>query len=172
MGAAIGSVTLRPGGSSSSNASGASSGGAVAVRPAPLALTGWCFDEPRDKVNQVGCGSALLDGDYRTSWPHFGVPQQYALAGTLAYLKGGLEGLPKGVTFPPSADGRVACTLLYDVIVASRQALADRGDDEPMYPEYTIFDRSYDLIVPLPSSGGPSASESNKTREAGSGSVY
>lgn len=143
------------------------------VRPAPLALTGWSFDEPRDEVNQIGCGSALLDGDYRTSWPHFGVPQQYALAGTLAYLKGGLEGLPKGVTFPPSADGRVACTLLHDIVVASREAIANKNSSsEPMYPEHTIFDRSYDLIVPLPSSGGPGASESNKTAAVAVASAF
>lgn len=134
------------------------------TRAAPLSLTGWCFDEPRDSLNQIGCGAALLDGDDRTSWPHFGVPQQYALAGTLAFLKGGLDGLPKGVTFPPAADGRLACTLLFDVITASREASKKMVESGlPMYPEHTIFDRSYDLLVPLPSSVGPGASENNKT---------
>ena len=59
----------------------------------------------------------------------------------------------------------MACTLLYDIVVASRQRLQSilETEDGVIYPPHSIFNRSYDVIVPLPSSGGPGASESNKT---------
>lgn len=122
----------------------------------PRALRAWEFCEPRDRTDGVACGSALLDGDYRTSWPHFSVAQHLALAAVLAYLKGGVDALPRGVIMPPVDDGRLPHALIYDMIRHARAM-----SEAPTYPAHHIFQRHYDLVVPLPSSKGPAASVSN-----------
>jgi hypothetical protein len=118
-------------------------------------LYGWSFKETRVGL---ACGNALFDGDYRTSWPHFGAVQQMALSATLSSLKGGIESLPRGVVLPPVDDSRLPHAMVFDVIQKSRELAAALKD--PEYPQASVFTRSYDVVAPLPSSKGL-ASHSN-----------
>ncbi|CAD7970823.1 unnamed protein product [Amoebophrya sp. A25] len=142
--------------------------------PAPRCLTGWSFDDNRDQVSGLVVGNALLDGDYRSSWPHFRASQQLGLANTLAYLKGGFDELPRSVIEPPTSGPHLPETLVYEMIRESRRAAqarfrnvsdstASQSDEiESSYPKETVFSRMYDMICPLPSSKGVASNANHR----------
>jgi predicted amidophosphoribosyltransferase len=116
----------------------------------PLSLIGWNFKDSR--TAQVCVGNSLLDGDYRTSWEYFNVPQRIALSSSLAFVKGGIDKIPRGLSFPGSADGMILKHLVADMTNESRLQSKNLVADEDV--STTIFSEVYDVIVPLPSSTG------------------
>ena len=120
----------------------------------PLSLTGWNFEESRAS-NGICIGNALLDGDYRTSWEYFGVPQRLSLFSSLAYVKGGIENLPRGSSFHGSADGMILKHLIVDVCAESKVLAGNLNTNNGI--THTVFDQHYDVICPIPSSKGPAS---------------
>ena len=127
------------------------------VGRAPLCQIGWQFADNR-VASRLCVGNALFDGDYRTSWEFYRVPQRLALVSSLSYLKGGETNLPRGLMIPTSSDGRYLHALAHDVISETKHNLNSVTFPHDMQ---SVFHRAYDVIVPLPSSKGPASPPNN-----------
>ncbi|KAI3645958.1 hypothetical protein MP228_008886 [Amoeboaphelidium protococcarum] len=116
------------------------------IKRVPLAQIGWQFADKRCKSG-ISVGTSLLDGDYRSSWEFYKLPQRSMLVSSLAYLKSGK--LPPGLMLPMDLQGRYLLPFTRDVIRESIRNISHLQNFED-----SIFNRSYDVICPLPSSKG------------------
>jgi hypoxanthine phosphoribosyltransferase len=111
----------------------------------PLCQIGWSFQDLRTKSG-LCVGSALLDGDYRTTWEFYKIAQRSMLVSSLAFLKGGQ--VPNGLMVPYDTQGKYLLPYICDVISESKKNVN-------LLNSQTVFNRTYDCIFPLPSSKGP-----------------
>jgi hypothetical protein len=97
---------------------------------------GWNLNDKRNSI-----GTALLDGDYRTTWEYYSVPIRKVLTASLAFVKGGSSQLPRPLDTRILHDDVLLKHLILDLINNAQNQELD-----------SIFHRKYDMLIPLPSS--------------------
>lgn len=94
-------------------------------------------------------GNNLFSGDYRSEWEFYKPAQRLAMTSCLAELKGS-DNLPRGTVGPFITEGLLLKHLISEVVeesVSNHEAVKN-----------TVFNRTYDFIIPLPSSKGRASS--------------
>lgn len=116
----------------------------------PRALYGWTVTDGRDHPDGVSVGAALVEADHAMVWPKYGLCQQWALGAVLCQFLGGVRHLPNRLAVPPELDMRLPAALVAESVRNSILFCHERTAAANMASHATLFDRTYDIICPLP----------------------